>query len=144
MSQPSNRDEPVSSTKSFGISKHVVLEAYRRLNANRGAAGIDDESIEMFEADLKSNLYRIWNRMSSGTYFPPAVKQVKIAKKNGGTRIGTSTVYDGIAQMVVKLTIEPQLDGLFPSGLVRVSTRKIRETSHRHYATALLAFRLGR
>ena len=104
----------MKSTKSFGISKHVVLEAYRRVKANRGAAGIDNESIEMFEANLKSNLYRIWNRMSSGAYFPPAVKQVEIAKKNGGTRIlGVPTVSDRIAQMVVKLTVEPQLDALF-------------------------------
>ena len=114
MSQPSNRDEPVSSAKSFGISKQVVLESYRRVKAKKGAAGIDNESIEMFEADLKSNLYRIWNRMSSGSYFPPAVKQVEIAKKNGGTRIlGVPTVSDRIAQMVVKLYVEPQLDGLF-------------------------------
>ena len=114
MSQPSNREEPVPSTKSFGISRHIVLEAYRRVKANRGAAGIDNESIEMFEADLKSNLYRIWNRMSSGCYFPPAVKQVEIAKKSGGTRIlGVPTVSDRIAQMVVKLYVEPQLDGLF-------------------------------
>jgi len=91
-----------------------VLEAYRRVKANRGAAGIDNESIEMFEADLKGNLYRIWNRMSSGSYFPPAVKQVEIAKKSGGTRIlGVPTVSDRIAQMVVKLYVEPQLDGLF-------------------------------
>ena len=72
------------STKSFGISKHAVLDAYRRVKANRGAAGIDNESIEMFEADLKSNLYRIWNRMSSGSYFPPAVKRVEIAKEKAG------------------------------------------------------------
>ena len=114
MSQPSNRDEPVASTKSFGISKHVVMEAYRRVKANRGAAGIDNESIVMFEANLKSNLYRIWNRMSSGAYFPPAVRQVEIAKKSGGTRIlGVPTVSDRVAQMVVKLTIEPQVDELF-------------------------------
>ena len=106
----------MTSTKSFGISKHVVLEAYRRVKANRGAAGIDNESIEMFEADLKGNLYRIWNRMSSGSYFPPAVKQVEIAKKSGGTRIlGVPTVSDRIAQMVVKLCVEPQLDSLFHS-----------------------------
>ena len=93
MSQPSNRNELVALTKSFGISKHVVLEAYRRVKANRGAAGIDNESIEMFEQDLKGNLYRIWNRMSSGSYFPPAVKQVEIPKKSGGTRIlGVPTV----------------------------------------------------
>jgi RNA-directed DNA polymerase len=104
----------VTSTKPFGISKQVVLEAYRRVKANRGAAGIDNESIEMFEVDLKANLYRIWNRMSSGSYFPPAVKQVEISKKSGGTRIlGVPTVSDRIAQMVVKLYVEPQLDGLF-------------------------------
>jgi RNA-directed DNA polymerase len=104
----------MKSTKSFGIAKHVVLEAYQRVKANRGAAGIDNESIEMFEQDLKSNLYRIWNRMSSGSYFPPAVRQVEIPKKSGGTRIlGVPTVSDRIAQMVVKLTIEPLLDGLF-------------------------------
>ena len=104
----------MKSTKSFGIAKHVVLEAYQRVKANRGAAGIDNESLEMFEQDLKSNLYRIWNRMSSGSYFPPAVRQVEIPKKSGGTRIlGVPTVSDRIAQMVVKLTIEPLLDGLF-------------------------------
>jgi len=91
-----------------------VLKAYRRVKANRGAAGIDDESIEMFEADLKGNLYRIWNRMSSGSYFPPAVRRVEIPKENGGTRVlGVPTVSDRIAQMVVKLMVEPQLDGLF-------------------------------
>lgn len=114
MSQPSDRDELVTSTKSFEISKHVVLAAYRRVKANRGAAGIDNESIEMFEADLKGNLYRIWNRMSSGSYFPPAVKRVEIPKKSGGTRVlGVPTVSDRVAQMVVKLMVEPQLDGLF-------------------------------
>lgn len=114
MSQPSNGDDLVKSTKSFEISKHVVMDAYRRVKANRGAAGIDNESIEMFESDLKHNLYRIWNRMSSGSYFPPAVKQVEIAKKNGGTRIlGVPTVSDRVAQMVAKLYVEPQLDRLF-------------------------------
>jgi RNA-directed DNA polymerase len=114
MSQLRNGDDLMKSTKSFEISKHVVMDAYRRVKANRGAAGIDNESIEMFEQDLKRNLYRIWNRMSSGSYFPPAVKQVEIAKKNGGTRIlGVPTVSDRVAQMVVKLYVEPQLDRLF-------------------------------
>jgi RNA-directed DNA polymerase len=114
MSQPSNGDDLVKSTKSFEISKHVVMDAYRRVKANRGAAGIDDQSIEMFEQDLERNLYRIWNRMSSGSYFPPAVKQVEIAKKNGGTRVlGVPTVSDRVAQMVVKLYVEPRLDSLF-------------------------------
>ena len=101
-------------TKSFEISKHTVLAAYRRVKANKGAAGIDNESIEMFETDLKGNLYRIWNRMSSGSYFPPAVKRVEIEKKSGGTRVlGVPTVSDRVAQMVVKLMVEPQLDPLF-------------------------------
>jgi group II intron reverse transcriptase/maturase len=116
MGQPGNRKEPEKSAKSFEISKHVVLEAYQRVKANRGAAGIDNESIAMFEANLKGNLYRIWNRMSSGSYFPPAVRQVEIAKKNGGTRIlGVPTVADRVAQMVAKLYVEPQLEGLFHS-----------------------------
>jgi hypothetical protein len=114
MSQPSSREELVASTKSFEISKHTVLAAYRRAKANKGAAVIDNESIEMFEADLKGDLYRIWIRMSSGSYFPPAVKRVEIEKKSGGTRVvGVPSVSDRIAQMVVKLMIEPQWDGLF-------------------------------
>ena len=74
-------------TKSYEISKHVVLEAFQRVKANKGAAGIDGVDLEMFEGNLKNNLYKIWNRMSSGSYFPPAVKAVEIPKKNGGTRM---------------------------------------------------------
>ena len=70
--------------KSFCISKRVVWEAYKRVKAKKGASGVDDESIEMFEQDLKNNLYKIWNRMSSGTYFPPPVRAVGIPKKDGG------------------------------------------------------------
>jgi RNA-directed DNA polymerase len=80
--------ESGSSDKPFDISKQLVWEAYRRVAANRGAAGVDGQSIEDFEKDLKGNLYKIWNRMSSGTYFPPAVKAVEIPKPHGcGTRI---------------------------------------------------------
>ena len=64
--------------KSFEISRHLVMEAYKRVKANKGAAGVDDVSIADFESNLKSNLYKIWNRMSSGSYFPPAVKLVEI------------------------------------------------------------------
>jgi retron-type reverse transcriptase len=71
-----------SSNKSFAIPKQLVWEAYRRVVANKGAAGVDGQSIEDFEADLRSNLYKIWNRMSSGTYFPPPVKAVEIAKQH--------------------------------------------------------------
>jgi RNA-directed DNA polymerase len=69
-------EEPVSKTKPFDISKRVVWEAYERVKANKGAPGVDDESIEQFEQDLKGNLYKLWNRLSSGSYFPPPVKLV--------------------------------------------------------------------
>lgn len=93
--------------KSFEISKQLVMEAYQRVKANKGAAGIDDVSITEFEKNLKSNLYKIWNRMSSGCYVPPAVKLVEIPKANGGTRpLGIPNVGDRVAQMVVVLTIE--------------------------------------
>ena len=101
-------------TKPFDISKHVVWEAYKRVKANKGAAGIDDESISDFEEHLKDNLYKIWNRMSSGSYFPPAVKTVEIPKKSGGQRaLGIPTVSDRIAQMVVKIYFEPEVEPIF-------------------------------
>jgi len=101
-------------TKPFEISKYDVWEAYKRVKANKGAAGIDDESIAGFEEKLKNNLYKIWNRMSSGSYFPPPVKAVEIPKKNGGKRIlGVPTVADRIAQMVVKMHLEPCVEPVF-------------------------------
>jgi len=101
--------------KPFNIEKRLVYEAYKAVKSNRGAAGVDEQTIEQFEADLSGNLYRIWNRMSSGTYFPPPVRAVAIPKKSGGERIlGVPTVADrGVAQMVVKLVIEPILDPIF-------------------------------
>jgi RNA-directed DNA polymerase len=101
-------------TKSYKISKHIVVEAFRRVKANKGAAGIDDESLEAFEASLKNNLYKIWNRMSSGSYFPPPVKAVEIPKKTGGKRIlGVPTVADRVAQMVAKIYFEPTVEPHF-------------------------------
>jgi RNA-directed DNA polymerase len=101
-------------TKPFDISKQVVWDAYKRVKANKGAAGIDEESISKFEEDLKDNLYKIWNRMSSGSYFPPPVKAVEIPKKNGGVRIlGIPTVADRIAQMVAKMYFEPKVEPYF-------------------------------
>jgi len=100
--------------KPFNIDKTQVYEAYKAVKSNRGAAGVDGQTIEQFEADLKSNLYKIWNRMSSGTYFPPPVRAVSIPKKSGGQRIlGVPTVSDRVAQMVVKQVIEPTLDSVF-------------------------------
>ena len=82
-----------NSTKPYVIAKRAVWEAYQQVKANRGAAGIDDETIAMFEQNLSRNLYKLWNRMSSGSYFPPPVKQVEIPKAKGGTRkLGIPTV----------------------------------------------------
>jgi RNA-directed DNA polymerase len=100
--------------KPFDIPKQLVWEAYLKVKANQGAAGVDEQSIEEFERDLKGNLYKIWNRMSSGSYFPPPVLGVPIPKKSGGIRmLGVPTVADRIAQMTVKLYLEPMLEPLF-------------------------------
>ena len=101
-------------TKSYEISKKLVWEAYQCVKGNDGSAGVDRESIAQFESHLKDNLYKLWNRMSSGSYFPSPVKGVPIPKKSGGERVlGIPTVSDRIAQTVVKLQLEPILDPLF-------------------------------
>ena len=103
--------------KPFCISKWVVWEAYKRVKANKGAAGVDEESIVDFEGDLKNNLYKIWNRMSSGSYFPPPVRTVEIDKRDGGQRrLGIPTVSDRVAQMVVKMYFEPKVEPHFHPG----------------------------
>lgn len=114
MGQLGNEDEPVTYPKPYDIPKRRVLEAYRRVKANQGAAGIDGKSLEMFEADLTGNLYKLWNRLSSGSYFPPPVKQVAIPKKDGGVRIlGVPTIADRIAQQIVVARIGGDLYGAF-------------------------------
>ena len=103
-----------ATNKPFHIDKRLVYEAYKAVKSNRGAAGVDEQTIEQFEADLSENLYKIWNRMSSGSYFPPPVRAVSIPKKSGGERIlGVPTVADRVAQTVVKMVIEPILDPIF-------------------------------
>ena len=112
--QPDKREERAEQAKSFNISKWEVWEAYQRVKANKGAAGVDSESVEEFEQDLKNNLYKIWNRMSSGTYFPPPVRAVGIPKKDGGERrLGIPTVADRVAQTVVKGYLEPLVEPEF-------------------------------
>lgn len=107
----------MEATKPYNISKQQVMEAFKAVKANAGAAGVDEQSIEEFERDLKGNLYKVWNRMSSGSYFPPPVKAVAIPKKNGGERIlGVPTVADRVAQMVVKRTFEPTVEAIFLPG----------------------------
>lgn len=101
-------------TKSYDISKEVVWEAYKKVKANKGSAGIDEVSMDQFEEKLKDNLYKLWNRMSSGSYFPPPVKVVEIPKKGKGTRmLGIPTVADRIAQMVAKAYFEPTVEPHF-------------------------------
>jgi RNA-directed DNA polymerase len=105
----------MTQAKPYAISKHLVWEAYKRVKANRGAAGVDGQSLAMFGKDLKNNLYKIWNRMSSGSYMPPAVRLVEIPKGNTGAMrpLGIPTVSDRIAQMVVKLVMEPIVEPHF-------------------------------
>ena len=104
----------MNKTKSYEISKKVVFEAFKRVKANKGAEGIDKESLEEFEANLDNNLYKIWNRMSSGSYFPPPVKVVEIEKKSGGKRVlGVPTVGDRVAQMGAKIYFEPSVEPYF-------------------------------
>jgi RNA-directed DNA polymerase len=108
-------DKPKSKAKPFEISKREVWEAYQKVRANQGAAGVDQVTIEEFETDLQGNLYKIWNRMSSGSYFPPPVKAVPIPKDGGrGVRIlGVPTVADRIAQTVVAARLEPRVEKIF-------------------------------
>ena len=104
--------EPES--KPFDISKRLVWEAYRKVADNKGAAGVDRQSIAEFERDLKNNLFKLWNRMSSGSYFPPPVRAVEIPKKAGGVRVlGVPTVSDRIAQTVAAMVLERQLEPIF-------------------------------
>ena len=100
--------------KSFDISKQSVWDAYLAVKANKGSAGIDRQTLEDFESDLKNNLYKIWNRLSSGSYFPPPVRRVEIPKSNGKLRpLGIPTISDRIAQMVVKNRLEPIVEPTF-------------------------------
>ena len=123
--------------KSYNISKHVVADAFKRVKANKGGPGVDGQTIEDFERNLKDNLYKIWNRMSSGSYQPPAVKTEEIPKADGKIRkLGIPTVSDRVAQMVVKIYLEPLLEPHFSqnsygyrpgkSGLDAVSEARVR------------------
>jgi retron-type reverse transcriptase len=129
----------MNEAKPFLISKREVWEAYQRVKANKGAAGIDEQSITEFEKDLKDNLYKLWNRMSSGSYFPPPVRTVKIPKASGGERkLGIPTIADRIAQTVVKAKLEPRDRTPLPSQFVWLSSRPIRIGCGRTGPTELL------
>jgi RNA-directed DNA polymerase len=109
VNEPKQRDKP------FDISKWAVWKAYQRVKANKGAAGVDDVSFAEFEQDRDKHLYRIWNRMSSGSYFPPPVKAVEIPKAGGkGIRVlGVPTISDRIAQTVARMYLEPEVEPVF-------------------------------
>ena len=112
--QPVKWEEQVTTTKPFRISKRALWMAYKKVKANKGAAGVDAETIAQFDQHLKRNLYKVWDRMSSGSYLPPPVKQIEIPKKSGGKRtLGIPTVSDRIAQMTVKLYMEPMIEPHF-------------------------------
>jgi group II intron reverse transcriptase/maturase len=101
-------------TKQHPITKKMVLDAYKKVKENKGSAGVDGQSLEDFAEERSANLYKIWNRMTSGSYYPPVVKEVRIPKKTGGTRgLGIPTVSDRIAQQVVKNYLEPKVDESF-------------------------------
>jgi RNA-directed DNA polymerase len=110
--------------KPFEISKHVVWEAWKQVKANQGSPGVDSESIADFERNLKDNLYKIWNRMSSGSYFPPPVRTVAIPKKTGGERLlGIPTISDRIAQTVAKMYFEPLVEPYFHKAHMDIGQR---------------------
>ena len=129
--------------KPFDIPKREVWEAFKKVKANQGAAGVDGQSIADFEADLSNNLYELWNRLSSGSYFPPPVRRVDIPKVDGGTRpLGIPTVADRVAQEVARRYLEPRLEPAFHADS-RVQARQIGDRCRAPSSSALLALRLG-
>ncbi len=129
-------------SKPIPITKDMVLEAYRKVRANQGSAGVDGVSLQEFDEDLSGNLYKIWNRMASGSYFPNPVKEVVIPKSNGGERkLGIPSISDRIAQEVVKTYLEPRLEAAFlpqsfgyrPNKSAHQALEEVR-ANVRHYA----------
>lgn len=112
--ETTSREDLMKKVKPFEVNKRLVAEAWKRVKANRGSAGVDGVSLEKFEENLENNLYKIWNRMSSGSYFPPPVKVVEIPKSDGSNRrLGIPAVGDRVAQTVVKLLLENKVDKYF-------------------------------
>src|ERR1700751_4991906 len=135
------REEPADQAKPFDIPKREVWEAFKHVKANQGAAGEDGQSVAEFEADLSNNLYKLWNRLSSGSYFPPPVRRVEIPKANGGTRpLGIPTVADRVAQEVARRFLQPHLEPVFhadsygyrPRRSALDAVRRVRERCWRY------------
>ena len=130
--------------KRYDIPKTLIWEAWLNVKANQGAAGIDAETIERFENKLGDNLYRLWNRMSAGSYFPLPVKAVPIPKKSGGVRmLGVPTVADRVGQTAVKMWLEPRLDPIFHEDSYGYRPGKSGVEGNRRYQTPMLGLRLG-
>lgn len=130
-----------TTSKPFAVTKQMVKEAYRKVKSNKGSAGVDEQDFAAFDAKLLPNLYKLWNRMSSGSYFPKPVKEVIIPKVNGGERkLGIPTIADRIAQQVVKSFIEPRLEAVFlpdsygyrPHKSAHQAIEKVRENTRRY------------
>src|SRR6266542_1701494 len=105
--------QPEVQGKSFDISKQLIWAAWLKVKGNGGAAGADGVTIEQFEQDVKNNLYRLWNRMSSGSYFPGPVRAVEIPKKGGTRVLGIPNVMDRVAQTAAAMTLEPNVEKVF-------------------------------
>lgn len=130
--------------KPYRIPKRLVWEAFKKVKANAGAAGVDGQSILDFEGDLRGNLYKLWNRMSSGSYFPPPVRRVEIPKKDGGVRpLGIPTVADRVAQMVVKMWFEPLVEPHFHPDSFAYRPGKSAKQALENHSKKVLAIRLG-
>ena len=131
--------------KSFDIPKRVVWEAYQRVRASKGAPGVDGVTIEQFEQDLQGNLYKLWNRMSSGSYFPPAVRGVEIPKAGGrGVRLlGVPAVADRVAQTVAAMALEARTESIFHDGLLWLPAPARRAGCGGEMPPAVLGERLG-
>jgi RNA-directed DNA polymerase len=114
LTTPKGGRDSGAETKSIPITKRMIWESYKRVRRNKGAAGIDEETLVMYEERLQDNLYMLWNRMSSGSYFPPPVLEVEIAKDDGRKRkLGVPTVNDRVAQQVIKSYLEPRFEAEF-------------------------------
>ena len=128
-------------TKSIPISRSMIWEAYTKVRANKGSAGVDEVSMDEYDANRRKHLYKLWNRMASGSYFPPPVKEVEIPKKDGKVRqLGIPTISDRVAQMAIKMYIEPRFEEIFsqnsygyrPNRNAHQALDKVRENTRKN------------
>jgi RNA-directed DNA polymerase len=142
LTTPKRGRDSGTETKSIPITKRMIWEAFKKVKKNKGAAGIDEETIEWYEERLQDNLYMLWNRMSSGSYFPPSVLEVEIPKDDGRKRkLGIPTVNDRVAQQVLKNYLEqrfeaeflPQSYGYRPLKSAHQAVEQVRKNVRRYH-----------